>query len=103
MKKFLIEVDKNINIGLLTAAFKKGEYQTKDETEIKALMGAKNVSLIGEGEEPEKVTEDTDKSNEELLRLQAEYTAKLGKKPHHNAGVDKLKALIADFDNQQEG
>ncbi|CAH9015358.1 conserved hypothetical protein [Vibrio phage 137E35-1] len=106
MKKFLIKAAFMLNVGDVTKAFEAGEYETKDEAEIKALTGSKGAKLVTGSIEPPKAKEaqpePDSEPDTELLQLQAEYEAKLGKKPHHKAGKDKLKALIADYDNQQK-
>lgn len=106
MKKFQIKAAFTLNVNGEFVKFAAGEYEAKSETEIKALCGSKGAILIGEGKSPtkeEKHEPEPDKGeDEELLQLRAEYLAKIGKKPHHLAGKDKLKALIADFDNKQE-
>lgn len=74
-----------------------GVFETDDEKLIKSLNGSKGAKLLdsGESKEPE--------GDDQLLKqLQAEYLSKTGTKPHHKAGVEKLKALIADFDKQQD-
>ncbi len=85
---------------------KAGVLETEDESLIKALNGSKCAKALDEGSKPtedEKANKEPDSEGEQLLKqLQAEYLSKTGSKPHHRAGVDKLKALIADFDKQQD-
>lgn len=93
---FLIKRAKVINIGDKLKSFKAGEYEAEDEAEIKALMGAKDVSF----EEPEK--REPLSEEEQLKSVQAEYEAKLGKKPHHKSGVEKLREEIKAFEEKGE-
>ena len=85
---------------------KAGVLETEDESLIKALNGSKGAKALDEGDKPTegaKTNKEPDSEEEQLLKqLQAEYLSKIGSKPHHKAGVDKLKALIADFDKQQD-
>lgn len=74
-----------------------GVLETDDEKLIKSLNGSKGAKLLDSGESKEQ------EGDEQLLKqLQAEYLSKTGSKPHHKAGVEKLQALIADFDKQQD-
>lgn len=106
MKKFLIKAAFTLNVNGEFVKFAAGEYETESKSEIKALNGSKGAILIDEGDtstKKENPEPEPDKGeDEELLQLRAEYLAKIGSKPHHKAGKDKLKALIADFDNKQE-
>ncbi len=83
-----------------------GVFETDCEKLIESLNGSKGAKLIGEAtktaEPPKANTEPTGEDEQLLKQLQAEYLSKIGSKPHHKAGVDKLKALIADFDKQQD-
>lgn len=87
--KFTTEKPVMVIVGNRILSLKAGEYETKDEAEIKALSGAKNVSEV-------ELEEDI-----ELEEARKEYEELLGKKPHKNSGIDKLKQDIEDFKNQE--
>lgn len=93
--KFVIKADKFLTVGAVIKNYSAGDYETENETEIAALKGAKGVSFE-EVEESKPLTEEG-----QLGALQAEYEAKFGKKPHHKAGIDKLKEDLDAFDSKQ--
>ncbi len=105
-KQFKIAVGFLLMHGADVINLKAGVLETEDESLIKALNGSKGAKALDEGSKPTEETKpepDNSKGEDtELLQLRAEYESKIGKKPHHNAGKDKLKSLIADYDKQQD-
>ncbi len=105
-KQFKIAVAFSLMHGADVINLKAGVLETEDESLIKALNGSNGAKALDEGSKPtegEKANKEPDSEGEQLLKqLQAEYLSKTGSKPHHKVGVGKLKALIADFDKQQD-